>query len=133
MMNRFKSEKASITLYVTVACMFIMIVGISTYVLSNNKQQAQLAQLKQIEKQYQTGLTQEELHNEYIGGDIINIYTEEQFLKIGSGEEVYINGKIYTMTTNKTYVLQENWEDNTQYPAIVANIENGNGVLIKDY
>jgi len=133
MINKLKSEKAAISMYVTVACLFVMVVGMSTYVLSNNKQQTQLAQLAQIEEEYKTGLTEEELYNSYKGGDIIPVYTEEQFLKIGTGQELYIDGKIYVMAANKTYVLYENWEANSKYSNIATTVETANGVLIKDY
>lgn len=133
MVNKLKSEKAAISMYVTVACLFVMVVGMSTYVLSNNKQQAQLAQLAQIEEEYKKGLTEEELYNSYQGGDIIPVYTEEQFLKIGTGQQMYIDGKIYVMAANKTYVLYENWEANSKYSNIATTVETANGVLIKDY
>lgn len=133
MMKCFKSEKGAITLYVSIACLFIVVIGVSAYVLSSNKQQAQLAQLKQIEEAYQTTITQDELYKEYNGGEIVTIYTLEQFLKIGTGEDLYINGKIYTMTANKTYILQKNWESDSNYATIISKVENANGVIIKDY
>ena len=133
MRQKLKNEKGVITLYVTITCMFIIITGISAYVLSSNKQQAQLAQLSQIEASYETGITEDDLYKQYVGGEIIRIFTEEQFLKIASNEDVYIDAKVYSMTANKTYVLQQNWESNSNYSTIVAKVQNANGVIIKDY
>ena len=50
----------------------------------------------------------------------IPIYTEEQLQKMGSGEDVIINGRIYNFGTGKTYVLQNNIE----YAGTYENIGN---------
>ena len=128
-----KKQNGAITLYVTIACLFIIVIGIGAYVITSNKQAAQLEQLKQIEGIYKGNISQEELYNEYNGGDIIPIYTEGQFLEIGSGEEVYIQGKIYTMALDKTYVLKENFESNSEFTNKMNMVDNGNGVVIKEY
>lgn len=133
MINHIKKENGSITIYVSIACLFIVITGIALYVTTSNKQASQLEQLNEIQGTYETNTTQEELYNGYNGGDIIPVLTEEQMLKMGSGDNVYIDGKIYTMTTDKTYVLKGNWESNSEFANKVTAIEDGNGVIIKDY
>ena len=50
----------------------------------------------------------------------IPVYTEEQLQKMGSGEDVIINGRIYNFGTGKTYVLQNNIE----YAGTYENIGN---------
>lgn len=112
-----KSEKGAITLYVSIVCLIILIIGIAAYVGVSNRQAAQLTALKEIEEKYSNpNITEEELYKQYEGGDIIPIYTAEQFAKIGSGEEIYVTqtGKIYTFGTDKTYMFYGLAEDLTQ-------------------
>ena len=109
-----RSEKGAITLYVAVVCLFVLTVGIIAYIGTSNRQAAQLAALKRIEEQYNnTELRAEDLYLEYDGGDIVPVYTPEQFTKVGSGEEVFVEqtGKIYTFSTDKTYMFYGNPED----------------------
>ena len=54
----------------------------------------------------------------------IPIYTEEQLQKMGSGEDVIINGRIYNFGTGKTYVLQNNIEYTGTYENIGNLIKN---------
>ncbi len=112
-----KKEKGSITLYVSIVCLFILIVGIVAYVGASNKQAMQIAQLKQIEEEYNNkDVTAEDLYKEYEGGDIVPVYTPEQFAKVGTGEEVYVaeDGKIYTYSADKTYMFYGIAEDLTE-------------------
>ena len=111
-----KSEKGALVLYVSVACLFLLIVGITAYIGVSNKQAAQIAELKRIEESYNTSnVTAEELYKSYDGGDVIPIYTPEQFAKVGSGEEVYVKetGKFYTFSVDKTYMFYGVPEDLT--------------------
>ena len=111
-----RSEKGAITLYVTVVCLFIILVGIATYVGVTNKQSAQLAVLGEIEQDYQPSTqTADELYQQFLGGDIVPVYTAEQFEKVGSGEQIYVEqtGKIYTFGTDKTYMFYGDAEDLT--------------------
>ena len=109
-----RSEKGAITLYVTVVCLFVLIIGTIAYIGTSNRQAVQLAALKKIEEQYNdTNLTSKDLYLQYDGGDIVPVYTPEQFTKVGSGEEVYVEqtGKIYTFSTDKTYMFYGAPED----------------------
>lgn len=113
-----KSQRGAITLYVTVACLFILIVGIVAYVGTSSRQATQLAALNKLEEQYNNNeTTAEDLYQQYDGGDIIPIYTPEQFAKVGSGEEVYVEqtGKFYVFGTDKTYMFYGVPEDLTFY------------------
>ena len=111
-----KSEKGALVLYVSVACLFLLIVGITAYIGVSNKQSGQIAKLKRIEQNYNnSNVTAEELYKSYDGGDVIPIYTPEQFAKVGSGEEVYVKetGKFYTFSIDKTYMFYGVPEDLT--------------------
>ena len=111
-----KSEKGVLVLYVSVACLFLLIVGITAYIGVSNKQAGQIAKLKRIEESYNnSNVTAEELYKSYDGGDVIPIYTPEQFAKVGSGEEVYVKetGKFYTFSIDKTYMFYGVPEDLT--------------------
>ena len=111
-----KSEKGALVLYVSVACLFLLIVGITAYIGVSNKQAGQIAKLKRIEQNYNnSNVTAEELYKSYDGGDVIPIYTPEQFAKVGSGEEVYVKetGKFYTFSIDKTYMFYGVPEDLT--------------------
>ena len=111
-----KSEKGALVLYVSVACLFLLIVGITAYIGVSNKQAGQIAKLKKIEQNYNnSNVTAEELYKSYDGGDVIPIYTPEQFAKVGSGEEVYVKetGKFYTFSIDKTYMFYGVPEDLT--------------------
>ena len=103
-----RSEKGAITLYVSIVCLFILIVGVIAYIGASNKQAVQMAELNKIEEQYKNQeVTEQELYENYDGGDIVPIYTPEQFAKVGSGEEVYVaeTGKFYTFSVDKTYMF----------------------------
>ena len=109
-----RSEKGAITLYVTVVCLFVLIIGTIAYIGTSNRQAAQMAALRQIEEQYNnTELTASDLYKQFEGGDIVPVYTPEQFVLVGSGEEVYVEqtGKIYTFSTDKTYMFYGAPED----------------------
>lgn len=125
--NKFKKEKGAITLYVSIVCLFVLIVGITLYISISNKQIAQNEQLKEIETKYQVTLNQEELAKHYEGGDIVPIYTPEQFTAVGTGETQYVaeTGKIYTFETDKTYMFYGEPEDITD--VINEAIENNTG------
>lgn len=67
-----------------------------------------MAALNRLEQSYKDPkVTAEELYQHYDGGDIIPIYTPQQFAKVGSGEEVWVaeTGKFYTFSIDKTYMF----------------------------
>ena len=60
---------------------------------------------------YEPKVTMEEIYNSYFSNDaLIPIYTVNQLLAIGNGEKINIDGKIYTFTSNKVYILKNNLE-----------------------
>ena len=111
-----KREKGAITLYVTIVCLFVLTIGISVYIGVSSKQTAQLALLDKIEQEYQTSeQVEEDLYKQFLGGDIVPVYTPEQFEKVGTGEQIYVEqtGKIYTFGTDQTYMFYGITEDLT--------------------
>lgn len=119
-----KQEKGVITLYVLVVCLFVLIVGGIVYIGTSNKQSAQLAALKKIEENYNnTSLDAEDLYKNYEGGDVVPVFTPEQFTMVGTGETGYVpeTGKIYAYTTDKTYMFYGTSEDITD--VITAKVE----------
>ena len=127
-----KSEKGSVTIYVTIACLFVLIIGIANYVLLTNKQVAQAEMVNEIEKQYNSSVSLDQTYNSYNGGEIIPIDSLENFKKIGTGEKVYINGKVYTFGTDSTYVLQTNLTYDENYDDMITRIKNNNIVVTGD-
>ncbi len=127
--KNMRSEKGAITLYVSIACLFVLIVGISSYVISVNKQAAQVKLLNQIESQYSLGGDLNEINRSYEGGDIIPINSLENFKKIGTGEEVFVNGKKYTFSTNATYELKTDLTYDDDYSVMINRIKNNNIVV----
>ena len=124
-----KNQRGAITLYVTIACLFILMVGIAGYVQISNKQAEQMKQLKLMEESYNSGITWEDAYKSYEGGDVIKIRTVEELLKIGSGEQKYIDGKIYTFGNNNTYELEDDFEFDGNFKEVASRIKE-NDILI---
>lgn len=103
--------------------------GIASYVTTNNKQASQLEQLKETENNYDAGITAEDVYKSYEGGEIIKINTVDELLKIGSNEQKYINGKIYTFGTNATYELEGDIEFTGDFREVASRIKENNIVI----
>ena len=106
-MQKLKSERGAITLLVIVTMVFILSFLISTYVIVANKLKGQVERSKQIQETYNNLNDKDNIYNSYFAGDIINISTVEQLLKIGSNENIKINGKVYTFSSSAIYVLMD--------------------------
>ena len=124
-----KNQRGAITLYVTIACLFILMVGIAGYVQISNKQAEQMKKLKLMEESYNSGITLEDAYKSYEGGDVIKIRTVEELLKIGSGEQKYIDGKIYTFGNNNTYELEDDFDFDGDFKEVASRIKE-NDILI---
>ncbi len=124
-----KSQKGAITLYVLVSMLVFTMLAVGLFVTSANKQRAQLEAIEQTKKVYDSDETAEEAYQKYIGGDVIPIYTAEQFQKIGTGSNITINGKIYTFATGKTYVLKNNINLSEDFSEIRTLLQNGSVTL----
>ena len=64
--------------------------------------------LDKLQELYSSSETAEDVYKKHIGGDVIPIYTQEQFLAIGSGTVMMINNTSYKLSKGLTYYLQSN-------------------------
>ena len=103
-----KKGKGAITLYVTVACLFIMAINIANFVLISNKQTLQIEQLRQLGSSNSNETSAEEIGKSYENGDII----PKQMSLVGSYEgNNIIEDKAYTFTDDKTNMFYAQSED----------------------
>lgn len=101
-----KSQKGAITLIVLVTMLFLIAFLMSMYIRISNKAQTSAETTEEIAKKYNNIGEANDIYNSYFANsDVIPIYTVEQLKKIGSGEKIEVNGKIYTFTTNGYYTL----------------------------
>jgi len=109
-MKNLKNEKGAITLVVLVTMLFLISFLMSAYMIVSNRAQKQQEISKEIQQIYSNDQDLNEIYNSYINNDIIPIYTVEQLLKIGSGEQLLINNKYCEMTWDATYALMNDLE-----------------------
>lgn len=102
-----KSQKGAITLIVLVSMLFLTAFLMSMYIGIANKAGASAETTKQIAEKYNNLEDANAIYDSYFSNsEIIPIYTREHLEKIGSGEQITINGKIYTFAANGYYTLQ---------------------------
>ena len=108
-MKRLKNENGVITMITLITVLFMVSFLISSYIIIANKVKTQKEMVVETKAIYEPKSTMEEVYNSYFAsGNIIPIYTVEQLLNMGSGQEnVYINGKYYDFTNseNTIYML----------------------------
>ena len=110
-MNKLKNENGAITIIVLVTILFSVAFLISSYVIIKNKVQVQKEIISETKKAYEDGKSMEEIYNSnFSTSEAIPIYTKEQYLKIGSNEEVKVNNKYYTFSSTGTYILMNSLE-----------------------
>ncbi len=103
-----RNEKGAITIIALATVLLITAFLISTYTVISNKVKTQKDVVAETKKIYETDTAQNAYDSFFTSTDVIPIYTGEQFLKIGSNENVYINeadGKYYTFANDATYIL----------------------------
>lgn len=110
--NIIKREKGSITVYVLITMLFFSVFIMSIYVINSRKFETQLeanAKVKAIyEKENATKVFNEQFAAE---DEKIPIYTEEQLMKIGSGDCIYIpqEDKMYFFVDEQDkYIIKNN-------------------------
>lgn len=102
-----KSEKGAITLVVLVGMLFLTVFLMSVYIKLSNKAQTSTETTEQIARQYNNIKDVNNIYDSYFANtDVVPIYTKEQLAKIGSDEEVLIDGKVYTFSANAYYILK---------------------------
>ena len=99
--EKLKGQKGSITLFVLISIIFFLIVLISIYISSGNKEQSQVSEIKAIQEEY--NVSPEELQKEY--QEIVNpddgIYNISYILNGGT-----VSGNPSTYTEESYAVLQ---------------------------
>ena len=102
-----KSQKGAITLIVLVTMLFLMAFLMSLYIRISNKAQTSVETTSEIAKKYNNIDDADTIYNSYFATeDVIPIYTVEQLKKLGSGEQIEIDGKIYNFSANATYIIK---------------------------
>lgn len=108
-MKKLKDSKGAASLFVLIAGLFFISFILSILMLASAKRQSQIQIGKHTQDLYNE-LNQDQINNLK---NIVPIYTKEQLLKIGSGEEIAIekeNGKKYVFSQNAYYVLNNDIE-----------------------
>lgn len=104
-----KSEKGAITLVVLIGMIFLTVFLMSVYIQISNKAQSSAEITEQIAKQYNNIDDAEDIYASYFSDiNVVPIYNAEQLKKIGSGEEVLIEGKIYVYAPDAYYTIKNN-------------------------
>lgn len=122
-----KNEKGAITLLTLGTVIFMMAFLLSSFVIISNRMQSQVEMKKEIAKLYAKDLGNEEnIYKEYFASstDEVPITNAEQLLKIGTGKEIAVAGKIYKCDKNKNYVLKRNIEVDAEAYANKAEYSN---------
>ncbi len=110
-MTKIRDQKGAITMITLITVLFLVSFLMSTYIIISNKVKTQKEMLNETKSIYEPKVTMEEIYNSYFSNDaVIPIYTVNQLLAIGNGEKINIDGKIYTFTSNKVYILKNNLE-----------------------
>ena len=108
-MKKLKDSKGAATLFVLIAGLFFISFILSILMLASVKRQSQIEIGKHTQEIYNE-LNQDKINEVK---NIVPIYTKEQLLKIGSGEEIAIekeNGKKYVYSPDAYYILNSDIE-----------------------
>lgn len=110
-MRNLKDQKGMITMLVLITVVFLVSFLISAYLLISSKLKSQQDIVSETKRIYEGTATMDEIYNSYFSNDeIVPIYTAEQLIKIGSKENVIINGKYYNFSKTTKYVLMNDIE-----------------------
>jgi len=127
--KHMRKEKGSITIIALTTVLFMIAFLVSTFTIIANRRQAQ-AEIKQnIKEVYAKDINNiDEIYESYFtgGNSVILISTVDELLKIGSGENVTINGRIYKFTADANYKLNASLDLN------VADYKTGYPTSFKD-
>ena len=103
-----KSEKGAITLVVLTGMLLLTAFLMSMYIQLSNKAQTTAETTEKIAQRYNNIEQANMIYDSYFTDtNIIPIYTREQLAQIGSGEQVLINNKVYTFSTDGYYIIQK--------------------------
>ena len=123
--NKLTQEKGAITLYVILAMFFLLVFIIGAYIIANKKLQSQYESIKTEKKVYENN------ESGNTAGNSIPIYTDEQLLSVGNGEDIYIYqaNNTYTFGPSSNYVLkdsikiQANYDNYISKQTILTNLQ----------
>lgn len=108
-MKKLANENGVITMITLITILFIVSFLITSYILISNKVKTQKEMISETRKIYESTSTMEEIYNSYFNNDnIVPIYTVEQLLMMGKGQQnVNVNGKYYDFNNdeNTIYML----------------------------
>lgn len=134
-MTKLRDPKGAITMITLITVLFLVSFLMSTYIIISNKVKTQKEILNETKSIYEPKVNMEEIYNSYFSNDsIIPIYTVNQLLSIGNNKKINIDGKIYTFSNDKVYLLKNNLEFSVETDLIpIYNSENieWNGHTIK--
>ena len=101
-----KSQKGAITLVVLVTMLFLTAFLMTLYIRLSNKAGISAESTAEIAKRYNNIGDASSIYSSYFtDSNIIPITNREQLEKIGSNENITINGKIYKFIPNGKYVI----------------------------
>lgn len=115
-MKKLKSQNGAIAIIVLVSVLFLTMFLISSYMVISNKLKTQkevIDQTRQIYENYDLA----EIYNSFFNNGAIPIYSNEQYLKIGSNEKVIIpekGGKYYDFVDSANYILMNDLSISSQ-------------------
>jgi len=109
-MKNFKNEKGAITILVLVTMLFLLAFLMSAYMIVSNRAKKQREISNEIEQLYSQSENLVDVYNSYFNNEIIPIYNETDFSKIGIEDYYIINGKYCEMTWSATYALMNDLE-----------------------
>lgn len=110
-MRNIKNQDGMITMLVLITVMFLLSFLISAYLLISNKLKSEQDIVSETKRIYEGTSSMDEIYNSYFSNDeIAPIYTAGQLIKIGSGENITINGKYYNFSKTAKYVLMNDIE-----------------------
>ena len=111
-----KRENGAIILYVTVACLLVLVIGCLAYLGVANRQAMQIAELNKKEQGYNNTEVVSQEEQKASDTEMVPVYTPQQFALVGSGEEAYVEqeNKFYVFGIDKTYMFYGVAEELTQ-------------------
>ena len=106
-----KNDKGAVTiLAITTVLFFVLLLG-SAYAIAASKLQSEIEITKKTSQIYEG--SEEEAYNSFYKEGGIPIYTPEQFLKIGSSQNLPVSeegGTIYNFTPDANYIIKNDLE-----------------------
>lgn len=106
-----KKERGAITILTLVTILFIISFLVSTFVIITNRRQAQAEIKKKTQEIYESDIGQEEqIYKSYFAheSEVVPIYTAEQLFKVGTGDFIVSDNKIFKCTADADYKLASN-------------------------